>query len=67
MKKSDVIEFFGSVREVSEALGISGTAIYKWDELIPEKRAARLHVITEGRLAYAVEDYQPKQPEPTDA
>jgi hypothetical protein len=50
MKKSKVIEFFGSGRKAAQALGISHQAVYAWPETIPERMAYRVHALTRGKL-----------------
>ena len=57
MQKKDVLEKYGSVKAVAQALGITVGAVYLWPERIPERAAARLHRLTNGRLKYNVEDY----------
>jgi hypothetical protein len=43
MRTSDVLEAFGgSKRAVAEALDISLSAVYQWDELVPPASAMRL-------------------------
>lgn len=64
MKKSDVINHFGSqaaVAQVMTAAGyqISQPAISKWPERVPLLRAFQLERITKGALV--VEDPSPKQ------
>lgn len=51
MKKTTVIEHFGTATAVAEALHISPQAVSKWPEIIPEGAAYKLQVITAGRLA----------------
>lgn len=50
MKKSDVVEHFGTLEKIAVALGISVSAVSQWGEIIPEKNAYRLQEITEGKL-----------------
>jgi hypothetical protein len=59
MKKSAVIQYYGSVKTVADALGISTQAVYGWPERVPERSAARLDRMTHGELAYDPQDYQP--------
>lgn len=59
MRKQDVIAHFGSGRAVAKALGISDSAVSQWKELIPEKDAYRIQVLTEEKLKYVPEEYRP--------
>ena len=52
MYKKDVIDHFGTQRAVAKALGISDAAVSQWKEVIPEKDAYRLEVVTAGALKY---------------
>lgn len=51
MTKKDVIEHFGSVRAVADALGLEKVqAIYQWGDEPPRSRQFQLQVITKGKL-----------------
>ncbi|WP_083764728.1 Cro/CI family transcriptional regulator [Sodalis glossinidius] len=51
MKKIDVLKFFdGSFTKTAQALGISHAAVSRWRDVIPEKRAFQLELITQGRF-----------------
>lgn len=52
MYKKQVIDHFGTQRAIAKALGISDAAVSQWKEVIPEKDAYRLQVVTEGVLKY---------------
>jgi len=52
MYKKHVIDHFGTQRAIAKALGISDAAVSQWKEVIPEKDAYRLQVVTEGALKY---------------
>ena len=56
MYKKDVIDHFGTQRAV--ALGISDAAVSQWKEVIPEKDAYRLEVVTAGALKYQESAYR---------
>ena len=58
MKKSDVINYYGSVAAVAEKLGTSDVAIYKWLEIIPKVRAYELERLTKGKLKFDPTLYQ---------
>lgn len=45
MKKQDVIELFGSPRDVAAALGISVQAVHRWGDTIPPLRAYQVREI----------------------
>jgi len=50
MLKKDVIEYFGSIREVAKALDISTQAVHQWKEKVPESAAYKIEVISKGEL-----------------
>ncbi|KHE04898.1 MULTISPECIES: Cro/CI family transcriptional regulator [Citrobacter freundii complex] len=52
MYKKQVIGHFGTQRAVAKALGISDAAVSQWKEVIPEKDAYRLEIVTAGVLKY---------------
>ncbi|WP_104557235.1 Cro/CI family transcriptional regulator [Enterobacter sichuanensis] len=58
MKTETVISFFGTKTAVARALGISQVAVTRWGSVVPEKRAARLSLMTNGELIYDPKDYQ---------
>ncbi len=58
MLKKEVIAHFGSQRAVAKALRISDSAVSQWKEIIPEKDAYRLEVITSGQLKYDEGSYR---------
>mgnify|MGYP002818255997 CR=1 FL=1 len=65
MKKSDVIQHFGSQAEIANAMTIAGypisqPAVSKWPELVPPLRAFQLERMTSGALV-AEESSSPQQ------
>lgn len=52
MNKAQVIKHFGSQKAVAAALEISQPAVAQWGDLVPEKQALRLHMLTSGQLHY---------------
>ncbi|CTW80790.1 Cro/Cl family transcriptional regulator [Escherichia coli] len=58
MRKSDVINYFGGVCKIAEALGIKHPSVSEWPEIIPEGRAYQLEKITNGKLKVDVSLYQ---------
>lgn len=51
MKKSEIVEFFGSVQQVADALGITYQSVREWPEdRVPEGRQYQIQVITKGKL-----------------
>ncbi len=58
MYKKDVIDHFGTQRAVAKALGISDAAVSQWKEVIPEKDAYRLEIVTAGALKYQESAYR---------
>ncbi|EBN7738424.1 hypothetical protein D0N95_24510, partial [Salmonella enterica] len=53
-----VIDHFGTQRAVAKALGISDAAVSQWKEVIPEKDAYRLEIVTAGALKYQENAYR---------
>lgn len=50
MKTKDVIDYFGGVRQAAEALGLSASAVYLWDEDVPRTRQAHVEAVTKGKI-----------------
>lgn len=50
MYKRDVLAHFGKISEVAKVLGISVAAVSQWGEVIPEKNAYRLQILTNQAL-----------------
>lgn len=58
MKKADVIRHFGGTQNATaEALGVTQAAVSAWPDLVPERIAWKVQVITAGRLTVNPEDY----------
>ncbi len=49
MKKQEVLEYFGGIKQTAKALGVSIQAVYKW-ESVPLGRQYQIQVMTGGRL-----------------
>lgn len=47
-----VITHFGGTHKVAKVLGITGSAVSQWEEIIPERAALKLERITNGALKY---------------
>jgi DNA-binding transcriptional regulator YdaS (Cro superfamily) len=60
VKKIDVIDHFGSVGAVADALKINGSAVSQWGEEIPIRRAYELERITKGALKVSEMDGEEK-------
>ena len=58
MRKSDVIQYFGSTARTAKALRIAGPAVTQWKYIIPEKQAFRIERLTNGKLKYNPDLYQ---------
>ena len=50
METKDAIAYYGSIRRLAEALGITTTAVYQWGPRVPELRAFQLERMTGGSL-----------------
>lgn len=61
MKKSDVLQFFGSASAAAEALGITVSAVCQWGEIIPRGAAYTAQVVTNGGLRVDPAVYPPKK------
>ena len=58
MLTTDAIKYFGSKRKLAEAAGVKAPTVYAWGRLVPEGKAARLSLITNGALVYDPLTYQ---------
>lgn len=59
MKKTEAINFFGSVKKLADYLEISDKAVYAWPEVVPEGAAYKLQVLTSGGLRVNQKLYRP--------
>lgn len=50
MRKSEVIEYFGSVTAVAYALELTTQAVSMWPETVPRNRQWQIDVLTNGKL-----------------
>jgi len=50
MKKKDVIEYFGGIKQAARALDLWPQTLYAWGEDVPENIAYKIQVITNGKL-----------------
>lgn len=50
MRKSDVIEHFGSASAVARALGIGKAFVSKWGDDVPQRYAYEIERLTAGKL-----------------
>lgn len=52
MFTKDAVTFFGSKSCLAAAAGVRLPSLYKWGELVPERRAMRLQTASGGALIY---------------
>ncbi|EAU0368182.1 transcriptional regulator [Salmonella enterica] len=52
MLKTEAIKFFGTRIKLAKAASVDPSAVSQWGELVPEGRAARLQVASNGALIY---------------
>lgn len=57
MYKTEAIRFFGTKTKLAKAAGVKIQSIYKWGDLVPERRALRLELASAGKLKYHPELY----------
>ena len=57
MFKNDAIIFFGSKAKLATAAGVSRASVSAWGELVPEGRASRLVLASDGQLTYDPQMY----------
>jgi transcriptional repressor of cell division inhibition gene dicB len=50
MRKTKVIDHFGSLQAVADALDITVSAVSQWDDIVPEGSAYKIQVVTGGAL-----------------
>ncbi len=60
MKKTHVIDFFGSQAEVARLLNISESSVSRWPEDVPIEQAWRLERLSKGDLRMRINDYRMK-------
>lgn len=59
MRKSDVIEHFGTIRKAASALNVTYQCVHKWGEYVPQGAAYKLQVMTGGKLRVDESAYSP--------
>jgi len=64
VNKTTAIEHFGTQSKLASVLNISQAAVSKWPDLVPEKQAIKLSLITAGALKYNAKLYLPSSTEP---
>lgn len=57
MFKTEALQFFGGTTRLAEAAGVRPSSVSLWGELVPEKRAMRLQLASNGVLLYDPQVY----------
>lgn len=52
MLKNEALEYFKSKTKLAAAAGVKPSSVSVWGELVPEKRAMRLQIASDGVLRY---------------
>ncbi|ELY2555340.1 transcriptional regulator [Cronobacter sakazakii] len=52
MYKAEALSYFGTKTNLARAAGVRLASIYKWGDLVPEGRAVRLQIASQGALKY---------------
>ena len=50
MKKSEAVNYFGSLTSLAKALKITHSSVSQWGDYVPPRRAYELERITKGKL-----------------
>ena len=58
MQKANAIKYYGNIVKLASILAITHGAVCQWRDIIPEKQAMRLALITKGELVYQPELYR---------
>ena len=58
MRTKQAIKYFGSQAAVARACGIDRSAVNRWGDVVPIKRAWRLERLSKGRIAMRIGDYR---------
>jgi hypothetical protein len=61
MLKKDAVQYFGSLSELARALGIQKSAISRWDQWVPLKRAMQLEAMSKGKLKCNLQIYMERE------
>lgn len=64
MRTKDVIDFYGTKIAVARALGISPSAVTQWTEIVPEKQAYKIQILTGGKVKINPRLYQQAKNKP---
>lgn len=57
MLTADALKVYGSRKAIAEALKISESAVYQWDDLVPPLSAAKLAKRSKGKLKFDPDMY----------
>lgn len=52
MLKSEAVKYFGNKTKLAQAAGVKPSSVSVWGEFVPEGRAMRLQIASEGVLKY---------------
>ena len=50
MKKTDVLDYFGSASKAAKALRISPAAVSMWPDVLSDRTAYKIELVTNGAL-----------------
>lgn len=59
MKKTDVINYFGTQEKTANALNISQVSVSRWANEIPRLRAFEIERLTDGKLKADLNEFLP--------
>lgn len=61
MKVEDVYKYFGgktqAISTLTDRFGFNRCSFYHWAEIVPMRSAARIEVLTKGKLKFNAKDY----------
>lgn len=58
MKTVQAVKYFGSEAKLAKALNINRSAVHRWGEVVPIKRAWTIERLSKGKVAFGIRDYR---------
>lgn len=58
MRTKQAIKYFGSQAAVARAAGVNRSAVHRWGDVVPIKRAWVLERKSKGKVAMRIGDYR---------
>lgn len=58
MRTKQAVKYFGSQAKLAKALNIHRSAVNRWGDIVPIKRAWTIERLSKGKVAFRIGDYR---------